>query len=206
MIESIENAFQITILLVCAAVALRRAISLQSKAWTLLFFFYGTWLLGDIYWLVCLVFYGETPQISIISELNWYASYTFLYFLLLQVSPPSEKHISGILPWLCPVFSIIMAVFYMQWGKIIDNLILAALMGLLLFSVTHRLADRKHYVRSRFICWVILFFCLMDYGLWTSSCFVDAYNDKFNLYYLFDILLSLGFVFFLPSVKKAAKV
>ena len=198
MIESIENAFQITILLVCAAVALRRAISLQSKAWTLLFFFYGTWLLGD--------FYGEKPQISIISDLNWYASYTFLYFLLLQVSPPSEKHISGILPWLCPVFSIIMAVFYMQWGKIIDNLILAALMGLLLFSVTHRLADRKHYVRSRFICWVILFFCLMDYGLWTSSCFVDAYNDKFNLYYLFDILLSLGFVFFLPSVKKAAKV
>jgi hypothetical protein len=99
-----------------------------------------------------------------------------------------------------------MAVFYMQWGKIIDNSILAALMGLLLFAVTCRLTDREEYVKSRFLCWVILLFCIMDYGLWTSSCFVDTYNDQFNLYYLFDILLSLGFIFFLPSVKKAVEV
>ena len=82
MIERIENALQIAVLLACVSVSLYRAAAGRSRMWTLLFFFYGSWVLGDIYWLACLIFFDQTPQISVVSDLSWYASYIFLYMLL----------------------------------------------------------------------------------------------------------------------------
>ena len=85
MIERIENALQIGVLVVCAAIAVYRTVKHRGEAWMLLSFFYGSWLLGDIYWLACLVFYDGTPQISAVSDLSWYAAYIFLYLLLYYI-------------------------------------------------------------------------------------------------------------------------
>lgn len=63
MIESIENALQIAVLLACISISLYRAVTQRSRAWTMLSFFYGSQVLGDIYWLVCLIFYHDTPRI-----------------------------------------------------------------------------------------------------------------------------------------------
>ena len=93
MIERIENALQIGTLVVCAAIALYRIVKRRGEAWTLLSFFYGSWLLGDVYWLACLVFYDGTPQISAVSDLSWYASYIFLY--LCSAIPRRLKSPSG---------------------------------------------------------------------------------------------------------------
>ena len=123
MIELIENTLQFAVLLFCVGVALYRAVREQSRTWTLLALYFGSWWIGDLYWLVCLVFYGATPRVSIISDLSWYASYMFLFLLLQLAVPPragGEKHI---LPWLGPVFTTAMAVFFMQWGEIVGNLI-----------------------------------------------------------------------------------
>ena len=206
MIESIENAFQITALLFCAAVALRRAILSQSKAWTLLFFFYGTWLLGDIYWLIYLVFFGETPQISMVSDLSWYSAFIFLYLLLLEVAPMEKQKSMRLIPWLGPAFTLSMALFYiLQWGKIVSNLIYASLMGSILFSAINRLTRTERYAKQNSICIAILFLCLMEHGLWTASCFF--WDDSLrNPYYWFDFFISVSFVLFLPATKKAVEV
>ena len=79
MIESIDNGIQITVLVVCVIAAIFKAARHRSRSWTLLTFFYASWLLGDIYWTVCLLFYDKTPEISVVSDLSWYASYIFLY-------------------------------------------------------------------------------------------------------------------------------
>ena len=74
MIESLENTLQIAVLLLCAALALLWAVRGRSRAWMLAFFFFGSFLLGDIYWLAVLLFFDQTPQISVVSDLSWYAS------------------------------------------------------------------------------------------------------------------------------------
>lgn len=198
MIEQIDNGIQIAVLVVCVVTAIFKAARYRSRSWTLLAFFYGSWLLGDIYWTVCLLFYDRTPEISVVSDLSWYASYIFLYMLLRHVSPPEELTRKRILPLLGPVFSLGMALFFMQRGEILSNLIYAGLMGLLLYSTIRRLAER----RNRFLPALILILCLLEYALWTASCF---WNDELLLhpYYWFDFLLTVSFPFFLPAVRKA---
>ena len=56
MIEQIDNGIQIAVLVVCVVTAIFKAARYRSRSWTLLAFFYGSWLLGDIYWTVCLLF------------------------------------------------------------------------------------------------------------------------------------------------------
>ena len=201
MIESIENALQIAVLIVCVSASLYRAAAKRSRTWTLLSFFYGSWVLGDIYWLVCLLFYDQTPRISVVSDLSWYASYIFLYMLLRHAAPPEGAREKRFLPWLGPLVTMGMAVFFMQWGEIVSNLIYASLMGLLLFSVLRRFLDRQKYAAQQPLCITILVFCLLEYALWTSSCFFSG-DGLANPYYWFDFLLTVSFVFFLPALGK----
>ena len=112
MIESFDNSLQIIVLLICASIALYKAITQRSQTWVLAFLFFGSWVLGDIYWLVCLLFYGKTPQISIVSDLSWYASYIFLYLLLYHRSAPDKESIKHLIPWLGPIFAAGMAIFF----------------------------------------------------------------------------------------------
>jgi len=202
MIESIENALQIIVLLICSGIALYRAIANHSQTWVLAFLFFGSWLLGDIYWLVCLLFYGQTPQISIVSDLSWYGSYIFLYLLLYHSSAPDKDSRKHRLPWLGPVFAAGMAVFFITQGELLSNLIYASLMGLLLFAALSRKIDRKRYQNQQLLSGMILLFCLLEYGLWTASCFWKT-DTLSNPYYWFDFLLTVSFVFFLPAIKKA---
>ena len=204
MIESIENALQIATLLVCSALALIRAVRTRSRAWTLLAFFYGSWGLGDVYWLVCLIFFGQTPRISVVSDLSWYASYIFLYMLLREIAPPDGAREKRFLPWLGPLFAAGMAAFFMQWGEIGSNLIYALLMSLLLFSVIRRFLDREKYAAQQALCVLILVFCLLEYALWTASCFWTG-ETLGNPYYWFDFLLTLSFPCFIPAARRAVK-
>lgn len=201
LIEIVENALQIAVLLICSFLALYWAIKDQSKTWTLAFFFFFSFGLGDIYWLVCLIFYGVSPQISVVSGLSWYGAYIFLYMLLRRIAPPERPGEKRLLPWIGPVFSAIMAVYFMQWGDILNNLITALLMGLLLFSVISRLTSRTKIKRQRFLFISILVFCSVEYLLWISSCFWE-YTPT-SPYYWCDILLTLTFPLFLPAIKRA---
>ena len=202
MIERYENALQIAVLAICVIVAVYRAVRYRSRSWTLLSFFYGSCLLGDVYWLVCLLFYGDTPQISIVSDLSWYAAYIFLYLLFRQTAPPEELKDANTVSWLGPVFALGMAVFFMHWGEIVSNLIYAVLMGLLLYAAVRRLADKSRPGRHSFLPAMILIFCLLEYSLWTASCFWDE-TVLVHPYYVFDMLLTVSFLFFIPATKKA---
>ena len=49
---------------------------------------------------------------------------------------------------------------------------------------------------------ITILFCLTEYALWTSSCFWMG-DTIANVYYWFDLLLSVTFVLFLPALRKA---
>ena len=203
MIESLENSFQNAVLLFCTAVALYRAFRQRSRTWTLLAFFCGSWLLGDLYWLVCLLYYDQTPQIKVVSDLSWYAGCVFLYLLLREAAPPERDGRARLLSWMGPVFAAAMAAYYyIQWGSLLSNVIYAALMGLLFYASVQRLAERGRYGNQRALCAVTLVFCLLEYGLWTASCFWWEVSLR-NPYFWFDIAQSVCLFFFLPATRKA---
>ena len=202
MVDYLNNTIQIIMLVVCVIAAAGRALKYRSRSWTMLSFFYGCWVLGDIYWLVCMLFYGVSPQISVVADLSWYASYIFLYLLLSYMLPSGDVHNGSIIPWFGPVFAVGMACFFMLWGEIISNMIYAALMGLLLFSSARRLTEKQRKKQYRFLPAAVLTFCLLEYGLWTSSC-IWSEEVLVNPYYIFDFLLTVSFPLFIPAVGKA---
>ncbi len=200
MIENYENLAQTIMLTFCVCSAIWFAVRQKSRTWILLAFFYGSWLSGNCYWLLSLIFYGR-PQISAVSDLSWLASYLFLYLLLRQVSPEKTGQTKRFLPWLGPVFTVAMALYFMQWGKWISNSVYAVIMGVLLYAVISHLTNRKSRA-VRDLCVTILIFCLMEYTLWISSCLWDADNLS-NPYYWCDILLTVLFPVFIPATGNA---
>ena len=86
----------------------------------------------------------------------------------------------------------------MQWGEVLTNLAYALLMSLLLFSAIRRLLDGDKYPARRLLSLMILVFCLLEYALWTASCFFSG-DGLQNPYYWIDFLLTASFVFFIPA-------
>lgn len=204
MIESIENGIQLVTTAVSTALSVGRAVRSGKRTWLLLALTSGVYFLGDLYWQLFLIFYGETPDYSFIPYLGWYAGYVFLLLLLLEVRGPRPAVPRSRVLWLFPVFTVGMGVFYLQWGDWIGNITAAILMGLLLWHA----ADSLSFWRSvqergkRLLAWAVVLFCASEYASWTSSCFWMGDTLK-NPYFWFDTLLSICFLLFPWALRKA---
>ena len=211
MIETIENAFQVLVLIICCIICMLQAIKRRDRSLTLLFFFYGSYLLGDLYWQICLFYYKETPEVKWVSDMSWYGAFLFLYLLMKleeqnvfgeNILPLKKRHTPAKLwPYLSFVFTFGMGFFYMQLGDVISNIIYAIIMGLALSRCFIAFADTKdakllntHSVRRlRQMAAVLLLFCILEYTMWTASCFWDETKIPEIIYYTFDVLMSLSF-------------
>ncbi|MBR4513371.1 MAG: hypothetical protein IKO61_00585 [Lachnospiraceae bacterium] len=202
MIETIENGLQLALTVVCITVAISKAYFSRSRTWAILAFFSGIWFLGDLYWVLFLVFFGDTPDPSYITDLSWFAAYLFLLLLMNSVETEKKKMSKVLL--LVPLFTIGMGVYYMQWGQYLTNIIDILLMSMLIAHSIHglmKLTERKNR-KNRMLYGTVLYFCIMEYGAWTASCIFEG-DTLANPYIWFDIGLSLAFVLLIVAVGKA---
>ena len=210
-IELIENVAQVVVLFVCTLFSLYRAAKEMSRSWTMLTFFYGSYLLGDLYWQVCLLFYEESPQISVVSDLSWYAQYIFMCLLIkhktisLEQFPKSElKRVRYLIPYLGPFCSAGFAVFYMQHGEILSNIIYAVILGLLTFTALCGIFRTKEPGKHRLLFILVIVLYTINHALWTSSCFWNNEICRYA-YYIFDILMTICSLLFLPVMQREEK-
>jgi hypothetical protein len=207
MTEFITNGFQITVAAICAAVSLIRGAGLKSRSYILLTLFFGTFLLGDLYWLLFYLFYSKTPNPSFIPDLSWYSSYLFLIILLVRTKDrkAGEKH--SVLLFAAPLFTVAMCLFFMQYGEYLSNIVIALLMGLIIWHALDGLllsfkGSMSPAFRPLFI--LALVFCGLEYLLWVSSCIWESETFA-NPYYWIDILLSCTFFLFVAAVGRILK-
>lgn len=205
MIEIVENAVQFSVLLICAGVAAVQAIRARGGTAALLFFFYISYALADLYSILYLVFYDSTPQVFYVSDLGWYASYLYLFLLLHRMAGPEERMVRHPVLWLPPLFCCGMGAFYMQWGDYPGNIISVVLMSLL----THHAVRGLKYMRAhpekaanRPLYRAALIFCAAEYCVWTASCFWSG-DTWTNLYFLCDCLLTVCMALILPAYRKS---
>lgn len=222
MIESIVNAIQLLTTGTCSFIALYSAVRSKERAWIMLGLFSGIFFLGDLYWMLFLIFYQDTPRFYSVSDLSWYASYLFLMLLILYLGEEFHglswlfgrgegslrdrlRQLPTVL-WCVPVFTICMCVFFVQRGDYLSNIVAAVLMtGLIWLALDGFLSLRgrsREQSLQRMLYGVTILFCLTEYALWTSSCFWTG-ETVANVYYWFDLLLSFTFLLFLPALRKA---
>lgn len=208
MIEATINALQTLIAGVCAGFSLRKSILTGSKSWLLLTLFFSSFFFGDLYWLLYLLLYGQTPSYSFAPDLNWYSAFLFLFLLvqhLQEENQPASDRMNRkpvLFMLLIPLFTFGMCAFYMRRGDYISNLVSAVLMTLLLwYSVrglmAEKSAENKVRPQTGLVYMTTILFCTLEYCLWTSSCFWMGDTVR-NPYFWFDILISFT-MFLLPA-------
>lgn len=202
MIEIIENGIQMVTTVVCTVIAFHRGLKSHKRAWFMLALASGVYFLGDVYWQLFLVIYGETPHISDIPYLSWYAGYLFLMLMMFEIrgERPSKKR-RRIL-WIIPLFTVGMCIFYLQWGDWVSNIAAAILMSMLIDHAAGGLLAPRENPQKKWIYISILLFCAAEYAAWTISCFWMG-DTILNPYFWFDTLLSLSFLLFPWALRKA---
>ncbi|HHV28074.1 MAG TPA: hypothetical protein GXX73_00415 [Clostridium sp.] len=113
MIELIDNAIQLVVLIGCCIYSAVLTIRSKEQVWFLLTCFYGAYALGLIYWVLFIAFYSGTPKISPVSDLSWMASVLFLIVLQNTLRLPGDSTYRPLLPWVAPAFSTIMCLFFL---------------------------------------------------------------------------------------------
>lgn len=181
MAELADNAIQLFITFVLAALSLYSAVRKRSREWVLLTLFYASYALGLSYWLLYIVLYKTTPQVFCVSELSWTAAFIFLAIRLSGETgndPRSAKYFA------LPAFSAVMAVVFSLRGSYFENAIMGATMAFLGYYALKGLILKKDTAVSR----AALFFYASEYLLWIASCF--SQGDRFSEpYYLIDTFL-----------------
>ena len=202
MIERAENLLEIIVVGILFVLSMNRALRKQRKGWILLTLVYASFLLGDLYWTLYLFFYGKTPAVFYVSELSWCATYMFMLLLLAHYQTDAERSLRSPILWIIPVFVTGMTIFYMTRGDYLLNLVEGVLTYLLMFrSVQGLMALRGTMDRRKKLFQVIFAFCLVEYSLWTSSCFWQGDTIK-NSYFWFAVLLIACQPFFFLAVRE----
>ena len=206
MIELSENLFEIVVIAFCFSVSLRSVMRERKRSRTLLALFYAAMLLGNLYWTLYLFFFRRTPQVFYVSELSWLAGFLFLILLLRHYQTDAERAVRSPILWIIPAFVTGMMLFYFKWGDYLLNLADAFLMGILMVrSAQGLIAQGKKPDGRKMLYAVMMAFCLIEYALWTSSCFWMGDTIK-NPYFWIGLGQMAVLLLFYKAVDKAESV
>lgn len=169
MIEIIDNAVQLGVLMGCCIYTILLFMRTREQVWFLLTCYYGAYALGLVYWFLFLLFYSEFPKLSPVSDLSWIASILFLIVLQNTLCSPAERGYRPPLAWAAPIFCTIMCLFFFRWGDYFLNILWAIMMGgcgylalrglLFVFRKSNEMHNRKHFYIA------VLISILLAFGL-----------------------------------------
>ena len=176
MIYSSSEAIQLLVLGVCFALALIHALRMRNSAWTEVACFFACMFLGNVYWYGYLAVFGDTPNVSYISDLSWIAGYVFLLMLLVECDQARGLAAPVHAAWIPVAVCAVCCVYYIYAnGYPILNLVDNGLMAALGFFAVRGLAARpdgepgKCFADNRFLHGTVLAFVVVEQVLWLSS-------------------------------------
>ena len=206
MIEIVENIFQLIVTGSCGVYGIYKSITQDSREWLLAGLFSAAFFSGDFYWSLYILFYGDSPQLSYVSEFSWYASYIFLIMLIQVSSTPEQRKLKHRALIVVPIFVVGMCIYFMTMGDYFSNITTAVLMGILMYYSLQGIIYHKNDEDGRRCIFIAAFtFCVVEYLLWILSVIWIGGNTALNPYYWCDMLLSISILMVLLAVRKAVK-
>lgn len=206
MIELFTNLFQLLIVLLATGLAGVLFYKSHIQAYLLLTCFYGTFMLGSLYWTLHFFLFDYTPQIFYVSELAWLTSHMFLLTLVFTLASPDERRFKHPAVWLAPLFCLPQLVIYWFTSDILLNTIISCLaLAIMWQALRGFFYARNQSGKGRKSCYfhlVLIGIIVLEHGLWTSSCFWQG-DTIANPYFWFDFLLSIVLILLLPATRKA---
>jgi hypothetical protein len=103
---------------ICTVLSAFLAAKHKKQSYVILACYYGTLVMGLLYWLSYDILTSYTPKIFYVSDLSWVGSYLFLLMLVTETSGRDEKAFRHPAAWISPVVSTVMTIFYCHWGRL----------------------------------------------------------------------------------------
>ena len=176
MIYSSSEAIQLLVLGICFALALIRALRMRNSAWTEVACFFACMFLGNVYWYGYLAVFGDTPNVSYISELSWIAGYVFLLMLMIECDQARGLAAPVRAAWVpVAVCAACCAYYIFVNGYPLLNLADNGLVAALGFFAVRGLAASpdgepgKRFAHNRLLHGAVLAFVVVEQVLWLSS-------------------------------------
>lgn len=216
--ESISDAVQLTVLVVCFVCSVLRVLRERNSAWITVTCFFACMLLGNVYWLGYQVVLGDIPHYSRIAELSWIAGYVFLLMLMLEAD--RIRGVSAPIPaaWIPVVVCAACCIFYIVDSgspliNIADNGLLAAV-GF--FAVRGLVATPdvrfeeglpyRRFAYNRALHAAMLAFVAVEQALWLASCFPElAFLGSVEPYVVFNYVLTLAYAALLACAWRSSE-
>ena len=128
----------------------------------------------------------------------------FLLAMALTLPGEEERRCRAGACWLVPAVCLPQFALYVTHGDILFNVLMCGMTMLLAWCALRGLvwAGRSGDGRLRPFHRAVLAFTVLEYALWTSSCFWVG-DTLANPYFWFDFLLSLVLLLLLPAAGKA---
>ena len=205
MIELIDNAINMAAAAICTVVAFIYMVRTNKRAWVLLTLSSGVFFLGDLYWQLYLLFYGETPPYSYISDYSWYAASLLMFILLTEIRAMHGKWYCYRILWMIPVFTVGMAIFFLQWGDPLGNLVTVGIRTSLLWNAFGGLLASRTVEEekpNRMFYALSAVYCLSEYSTELSSCFWMGDTIR-NPYFWSDTVMSAVLLLLPIGLRKA---
>ena len=230
---SFSEAIQLLVLGACFALALVRALRARNSAWTEVACFYACMFLGNVYWYGYLAVFGDTPNVSYISDLSWIAGYIFLLMLLVECD--QARGLAAPVPaaWVPVAVCAVCCVYYIYVnGYPLLNLVDNGLMAALGFFAVRGLAARRDeplrggssskearlqchpergegssrsgFACNRFLHGVVLAFVIVEQVLWLSS--LHDPTADLTVYGIANYLLTFSYAAILAAAWRSGEL
>lgn len=201
MVETVDNAVQLIVLIGCLACAIVVSIRERDEGWYLLSGFYAAMAAGGLYWTLYLMLRADNPTYFYVSDISWIAGFLFLDVFVNVLVGKERPAQHRWVPWIFPVFCAGMCVFFMQWGDWITNAAMLAVFGHIGYSCLRGIMVKSPY--AKFLVFPIVY-TLLECALWTSSCFWTG-DTLANPYYWIDTLISACYIVLLVAFKRTMR-
>lgn len=206
MVELITNLFQLIAAIVATLLAGILFYKSHVQAYLLLTSFFGTFMLGSLYWTLHFFLFDYTPHLFYVSELAWIASHMFLLTLIFTLASHEEKKFRHPAVWFAPIFCLPQLLLYLATGDILLNILISCLAMVIMWCALRgfiyaRQKSGKHRNRQYFHL-ALLAIIILEHGLWTFSCFWMG-DTLANPYFWIDFSLTIALILLLPATRKA---
>lgn len=206
-IEQIEAIFGMVALIVCtAAVFIKRT---WPNAELRLFArgFFGTSLLGELYWTIYTLVFGFTPVYFYVSELAWFAGDLFLLLFVIELYCREGKLPIHPAAWIGPAAVVALTAWFIAaTGDPLSNIATGFVMaGVSLFSLSALFRSRRDradgIVRYSALYAATTAFVALEYLIWSCSV-LDSSVGISNPYYWFGPVMYLSIIAIAAAVMR----
>lgn len=208
-LEMLDNLLQLAAVAAGLGIALKGYFKSRHPSQAMLAACYACWILALVFWLMYLGLLGETPAELSASTVSWWGYFLFLIAVNRMQIQPGEQGWKHPFAWLaalaCAGF---MALWYAEGlnSPVINAVWFLIFAGLAFFSarsLAFSIRKPKKPARAGYHALVLAVLLFENLLLLASLYLWPEDYLRFNAYYLFDLLLSLGLLLLAPALNRA---